>query len=238
MCKLLFKRDNHRFSVGCGIINIEDIDADNTSILHYNENLVFNSYQHVARQKSFKAGRYASKKAIEVLFPGICHSTVEITKGVFDFPIVKSPLINNLQVSLSHSNNICVALAFPEEHPIGIDVDEVQIDSYDIILQHLTEREADILKQDVNRRNELTMVMWTMKEALSKVLRTGLMIDLKILELDQFSETEDFFFAYYINFHQYKVYAKKFRHIIFSVAMPRNSIVNLTPLWNSFSRFV
>jgi 4'-phosphopantetheinyl transferase len=137
------------------------------------------------RQHHYLLGRYSSKKALG----HICSMPMEdiyIESGFFCQPVIMKPRDIFFQVSLSHTDNLAAAIVFPETHPMGIDVEEISYKNNSAILSQMTKQEMDILNGG-DIPFSLTVV-WTAKEALSKVLRCGLMVPFSLLEISNYQK--------------------------------------------------
>lgn len=136
---------------------------------------------HPRRRISFLRGRVAAKEALA----GLCGDEVsrralEIIPGVFEQPVVTGPT-QNLGVSLSHSDTLAVAAAFPESHPLGVDLERIPDAHLSALREQLA---ADDMQQlavlGLSEAERLTL-LWSAREALSKVLRGGLAVDFRAL---------------------------------------------------------
>lgn len=56
--------------------------------------------------------------------------------------------MQNIQVSISHCDAIGFSTAFPEAHPMGIDVEKISPDRTDVILSQITPTEQSLLKNN------------------------------------------------------------------------------------------
>ncbi|WP_315823364.1 hypothetical protein [Paraflavitalea speifideaquila] len=88
-------------------------------LLHDRERNYYEALKVDLRRSSYLLGRLAAKTAVSTA------SGKQVTDmaafyigfGVFKFPVVKHCFHSNMQVSISHCDDIGIALAFPEEHP-------------------------------------------------------------------------------------------------------------------------
>ncbi|HUU77578.1 MAG TPA: SDR family NAD(P)-dependent oxidoreductase [candidate division Zixibacteria bacterium] len=160
--------------------NTELIDK----ILHPQE---FEKYQSLTvdkRRDEWLAGIYATKKAIMKNLPEIQMNIIKIEKDEYGKPKafigkVKKPYF----VSITHSNGYAVSL-ISEESNIGIDLEIIEKRSDALIDELLNPKEQILIsKQEKDIQEELITRIWTAKEAVSKVLGTGLNIDLHDLEI-------------------------------------------------------
>lgn len=138
---------------------------------------------HPRRRISFLRGRVAAKQALA----GLCRGRVpahafEITAGVFEQPVVKGPE-SNLGITLSHSDQLAVAVAFPESHPLGVDLESVSAAHATTLREQMTPGELQRVALPGLPEAELLTLLWGAKEAVSKVLRGGLAVDFHALQV-------------------------------------------------------
>lgn len=227
-------REDERFTAGLYISQFSEASLlRELPIWHADEQKRFRQYQVTKRRESYLMGRYAAKHAIsnhlltsnEIgRFSDIC-----IGEGIFHFPVVASPHHQNLQASISHSGSYAAALAFSEHHPMGIDIEELNgkslnSDKTESIQSQLTAAERERLEQHSTCDLELLLLYWTAKEALSKVLKTGLMTDFSLYEIDQIECESNVWRSRFRNFPQYKALTFRVgRDAVCSIVLPRKS---------------
>ncbi len=113
---------------------------------------------------------------------------------------------SNLQVSISHTNELGAAIAFPEVVPMGIDTELICDTNEEALEVQMTPKELNLPNVFPNANPQLTL-LWTVKEALSKVLRCGLLIPFELLEVKSISKLDNFFECQFVNFSQYKAHS-------------------------------
>jgi phosphopantetheinyl transferase (holo-ACP synthase) len=107
---------------------------------------------------------------------------------------------------------------------MGIDLEQVDPGQHETILSQLSEREIGWLNLYPAERFQLASALWAAKESLSKVLRTGLMANIRVYDLAEFNlidsrEWEGFF----ENFAQYKGRVWIGSKHVLSIALPKRS---------------
>lgn len=146
-----------------------------------------------------------------------------IDAGVFNQPIVRHPTRGNVQVSISHSNSWGAALAFPEEQPMGIDIEVVDPEKNGVLKSQMTVDEqnlAEILPH--SRATQLTL-LWTAKEALSKTIKSGLMTSFELFELQQIEVHDRSISSTFRHFRQYKAVSFFPNNAVCSIICPRRT---------------
>lgn len=180
----------------------QDLYRARYTFLHPKELAYFESLIYSKRQYSYLLGRYCAKHAIAAYINFHPFREILIENGVFYYPVVTSSRESNLQVSISHTDTLGAALAFPEAHPMAIDVEKVCPSNIEIIKSQLSSAEKKLTFSG-DEALQLTL-LWTLKEALSKVLKCGLTVPFEILEVESAEEKENFVTSSFKNFKQYQ----------------------------------
>ncbi len=189
-----------------------------TQHLHAHEFTYYNTLQFQRRIKSYLIGRFVAKQAVAAL-TGEKLSDIEIYHGVFAQPIVMSRK-QNIQVSITHCDDFGLAIAFSEAHPIGIDIERVDANKNYVLERQITQSEKSRIQTlPLPFMTGLTF-LWTAKEALSKVLKTGLMTPFDIFEISKLEFINSNIFGYYKNFAQYKTISFTINNYVCSIVHP------------------
>lgn len=196
--------------------------------LHPQERDYFETLKFEKRIKRYLMGRYVAKQAVSALTGEKDLSNILIQSGIFTQPIVVSNQ-QNIQVSITHSDNFAAALAFPEVHPMGIDLEKINLNQNEVLESQMTEAEKErirFLSFSYSYETLLTL-LWTAKEALSKALKTGLMTPFQVFEISKIEFRDDYIMSYYINFAQYKVISFIISNYVCSIVHPLKSYLHL-----------
>ncbi|SFM32007.1 4'-phosphopantetheinyl transferase family protein [Pelosinus propionicus] len=173
------------------------------SYLHEQEYHYYNTLKFEKRMRSYLIGRFAAKQAISALNGEKNLSDIIIGSGIFNQPIVVSNK-QNIKVSITHSGNLGAALAFPEAHPMGIDLEIINSQQREALEGQVTEWEKQqIISLPFAYDAGLTL-LWTAKEALSKVMKTGLMTPFHVFSIANMERSKHFIMCYFEHFPQYK----------------------------------
>jgi 4'-phosphopantetheinyl transferase EntD len=153
-----------------------------------------------------------------------------IESGVFRQPILKLPFPSTLQLSFTHSESFGMAIIFPEAHPMGVDIEPVSKETMEAAGEIIAPGEWKRLSLlDTDRCNSYVM-LWTIKEALSKVMRTGLMSSFLLYEIDMVERNGTIITCTFSHFPQYKSLSWISCNHVWSIVLPKNSKVDLTAL--------
>ena len=198
--------------------------ADNpSSILHAEELKYFQSLTALKRKKDFLLGRYAAKRALLELAPGIGMPGIHIQPGVFQQPVVNARGYEHLSVCITHSGPHAGAVAFPTGHPMGIDLEWHDDAHIETLSTQISQKELplDTSQFKIQAEVERYTRVWTVKEALSKILKCGLTTPFSIFEItpDTVNET-GIWTGGFENFHQYRFISIASANTSFSFVHP------------------
>ncbi|MBA3720774.1 MAG: 4'-phosphopantetheinyl transferase superfamily protein [Parachlamydiaceae bacterium] len=205
-------------------ISFECLKNEMPNFLHEEEISHYENLKFPKRQFSYLVGRYCSKNAIAAYTGDENFTNACIVNGIFCQPVVSHNKFQNIQVSISHANLLGGAIVFPEAFPMAIDIENIHSKNIDIIQSQLTENEKKIFS--LLNIDNLT-ILWTAKEALSKALKCGLMIDFELLEIDSISNRGHFFYITFKNFVQYEVMSFKLLDNYCSILYPKKTTLDI-----------
>jgi 4'-phosphopantetheinyl transferase len=165
----------------CGLALVETRDFNQFSPekwLSISELERFNSIGSEKIKIQFACGRMAAKTALAI-FENVARSNVDvdIANDGNGKPIVSN---SAYEVSISHSGEWSVGLAFPKEFAFGVDVEQMRENRLNA-LKYINHESEPI----PNNLQSLT-VAWTMKEALSKALGLGFNLPFQELAIANF----------------------------------------------------
>lgn len=227
--ELVMKRQEkeYRASICLCYLSHGDIYDYLASCLHPLELNYYNNLKFEKRKKEYLLGRYSAKMALSVLSRENQLDSILIEQGVFKQPIVSgSAMLQNLEVTITHCDGLAAAVAFPQAYPLGIDIERVSPDKIKVIEREMTEEEKKILKVlPMSEAASLTS-FWTAKEALSKVLKTGLTTPFYIFEIAQVEEDKGYLVSHYKRFSQYCCLSFNWREYIFSLTCPKGTLIS------------
>jgi 4'-phosphopantetheinyl transferase len=193
--------------------------------LHPKEKDTFDQYKYDRRKASYLLGRLSAKHAVLNLTDTNRPQSIWIDSGVFQFPIIKCPDIHNIQVSISHAGDIGISIAFPEAHPMGIDLEKIERDKTEVVLSQITNQEKVLLKEVAKNDFGGYYSIFSMKESLSKVIKTGMMLDFEFLEVEEIKVNQQVLEATFTHFGQYKAFSFLKNDYVFSFALPKRTTV-------------
>lgn len=230
--KISLQRENSFHYAGYCMIN-GSLPAltSHLSLLHPEELAYYHTLKFDKRRTSYLLGRTAAKHALQTLTGTINLSSIAISAGVFLFPVVKYWPQGNMQVSISHCDEFGIALSHPEEHPLGVDIERLDKTAIAALEDQLTAAELRLAGGPLGYT-----IVWTIKEALSKILRTGLTIDMKLLEIKSLLKEEELYVSEFRHLIQYKAVSCVAGNYVCTVVLPGRTTANLEQFWDDFKR--
>jgi len=190
----------------------------------------FNKITYEKKRIDFLAGRFIAKQVLSAYLQEKDLTKIIIKNGIFNQPLLEYPTANPPRFSLSHTHSHSVCLAFPQAHPMGIDMETITRDAAESVETVLTEKEKHLGVDVQENRVELYLQLWTIKEALSKVLQTGLTVPLEIYEVAEMRRIGQYFESTFKNFMQYKAISFRWEGNICSIVLPQKTNFDLNEL--------
>lgn len=169
------------------------------------------------RRREFVLGHYVEKKAVQILLNQKDDiEKYQIKHGVWGQPIIE--IGKNVKISLSHCEEYVVAIAFEEMYPCAVDIEQIKSSNDKLIMYYLTPNEKEIMKDSSSL--EYT-VLWTAKEAISKVLMTGLTTEMSVFEIKNFEYSGEQYKGEYSNFKQYYFLSRQIGCNMLTLVLPK-----------------
>ncbi len=197
--------------------------------LSANEKAQLAGFKFAAKQESFLLGRLAAKRALGALLEEPDLRRIEIRSGIYGQPLVQHPHAGATQVSVSHSHGLAVALAFPAQYPMGIDLETVAAVSAATIIGELGASPPELTWLATGGVDDATAccVLWTAREALGKSLQTGLNSPLDVFSLSDIRAAADgSWVGQYLNFPRCQCLSQAKGGRVLSLALPREATLS------------
>jgi 4'-phosphopantetheinyl transferase len=196
--------------------------------LHEQERHYYNTLKFEKRLRSYLIGRFAAKQAVSTLNGKENLANIVIESGIFNQPIVVSNG-QNIHVSITHSGDLGAALAFPEAHPMGIDLENINCQQREALEGQVTEWEKKMIVSLPMEYDAGITLLWTAKEALSKLLKTGLMTPFDVFAISKIELYDHCTMCYYKNFPQYKAVCFTINNYMCSITYPLKTELRFDP---------
>lgn len=228
-CKIDLTRENKSYTAYLVLgLDTGTNSAAMKYVLSSNEQIELESQKYQKRRIEYKLGRYIAKKSVSHFYKDTKLNQISIERGIFNQPVLYCPNnVKNIQVSISHTNNIAVSIAFPEEHPLGVDIEKVSDTTVEALKAKMLYKEMDLLQSVQMDKNPGLTMLWTVKESLSKVMKTGLTVPLSIYAVKKMNRVENGYICEFDHFIQYKTFSWIIDHYICTICLPKNTSFSL-----------
>jgi 4'-phosphopantetheinyl transferase len=165
--------------------------------LTQDEQLLLKSQKTPAARNSFCLGKIAAKTAVKCLLDREIEFTID--HGIFGFPIVE-PNHFGINISLAHTKHTGIAVCTSQKYPVGIDIEELSSSNNQIIMSTLTKVELGLSNHNNLTETVFLHILWTAREALSKVIRTGFLVPMSLLSIKSVTPISKHFKIEFVNF--------------------------------------
>lgn len=194
------------------------------NILHPEELAYFKPLPAERRRISYLLGRYAAKRA---LLPGLgnpAFADIRIAPGIFQNPVVCFPMSDPWQVSITHSEAMVCAVAFPAVHPMALDIESIDPERVATMASQCVASELAEAAQLGLEAPSAATLLWTAKEALSKTLHTGLTCPFALFEIQSLDRIGDFEYrGLYKNLAQYRFHSWICGDSVLTITLPKRT---------------
>ncbi|MFD2786748.1 4'-phosphopantetheinyl transferase family protein [Hymenobacter rubripertinctus] len=149
--------------------------------LHPVEQRTYDAQTRRTRQREFLHGRMLAKRGLAALGVATRAPEMAIQPGCFGQPLVAGDGLHGHGISISHAGPAWVgALAFREQVPMGLDIELISQRPGRALATRLTATEHALI---ANQGEWGATALWAAKEALAKLLRTGLSSPFPLFEV-------------------------------------------------------
>jgi len=177
-----------------------------------------------SRQLSFAMGRFCAKQAIAKLRPETIPEDIHIASGAFGQPLIQTLGLQDLAVSISHTINAAIAVAFLQELPIGIDIEHLDLDRIRVIEQVLDEDEKTLHQDLAIDRPQFLALCWTAKEALGKTIKIGFFGKSDRYRIREFQKWGEHHRIYFHHFYEFVGISIKVNQDRFTIVAPSSAV--------------
>lgn len=199
------------------------------SFLNVHERGFFDSIQDPQRRENYLLARFAGKRALGRYLRESDPTKIELTSGILQQPVVRYPVSHVPDVSLTHTRGYGGALAFPKVHPMAIDFEVPDPAKLEQFRSNCLPRELKLAASLIREEALRWTLVWTIKEALSKILRSGWSCPFGIFEIESLTAAGGGFQGDYKHFAAYRFYAWQVHDLIGAVVLPKKTELGLGP---------
>ncbi|ETX03667.1 MAG: hypothetical protein ETSY1_46535 (plasmid) [Candidatus Entotheonella factor] len=110
---------------------------------------------------------------------------------------------------------------------MGLDVESIDEANTQAMKSQMTSNELGAFLDLMESEIAGLTVMWSAKEALSKILRCGLTCPFELLAISSLCQNEDYYEGEYLNFKQYKFQSWVMETAVCTVVLPRRTQIEI-----------
>jgi 4'-phosphopantetheinyl transferase len=225
---LHFQRSETLFRSSLCLSAIPFTTLKDLNILHPNEHIYYDSLFVDKRKYSYLLGRYAVKKALHKLLNCKNINDIDVRSTIFNQPIYYSENTAPAYISISHTDSLGACTASQIEHPITIDIEEIDGSQTKNMLKLFTSNEINLIGSSKINSTELATILWSAREALSKILTCGFTASPHVLEVSTVENHDTYTTTTFQHFKQYSCSSFTVDNHILSIVHPKNSILKNT----------
>lgn len=142
------------------------------------EQAIWSTLRNEKRKREWYAGRMAAKKAVRQHLQLSEEKSVEIGKEESGAPVLSQ--FKECTVTISHSDEFAVAVA--SNRSVGIDLERIEDRPNSLINYYFSEAEQQFMAKIRDDQALHCNLIWTGKEAVSKLMRLGGALDFKAID--------------------------------------------------------
>jgi phosphopantetheinyl transferase len=140
-----------------------------------------------------------------------------------EHPLIRESHYHGFQIGISHTGSVAIAVAYPESHPVAVDIERIRPSANRAVSSQLSAYELALLDAlDLSWGHTL---FWSVRESVSKILKTGLMADPLFYQIKDISPSENGVFEMSFTYlFQYKAVCFLVEDYVVSVCFPKKSV--------------
>lgn len=169
------------FSIEGAVEPVRPVTTKDKVTLSPRELEIWQTLKSEKRKQEWFAGRIAARKAIQRHQKTTVKQQIEILRRESGAPF--SPQFPSATISISHSGEYAVAIAAAVS--VGIDIERIEKRPSSLLRSFFSEKEQSFLTA-IRLQKELHYnLLWTAKEAVSKVIKKGGTLNFKHIEVQE-----------------------------------------------------
>lgn len=190
------------------------------------------------RQRDFLLGRKALHIALSSMQKNLNQCPHELQYGVLGQPLLKNNTF--LDISISHSASIGLAVVFPRELLFGIDLEQLENPAASQVALEPSERE--LFESAQLNASVYPTLAWTIKESLGKSIKCGLNLSSDAAAIDSIKRENEptcpLLRSTFKKFYCFTCYSFVFDSFIISFTLPKHLVLSdSSALSRSFCSF-
>ncbi|MEK4852139.1 4'-phosphopantetheinyl transferase superfamily protein [Paenibacillus sp. FSL H7-0756] len=188
-------------------------EGDPLEYLNQEEKDTYFGFQYARRRNSYLLGKLAAKTAVAE--EGEALSGIQIEHGILCQPLVAG---RNRKITITHCDSLGAAVGYDPRLLAGVDMELVDEKAAEAI-RRITSREEEALLPELAAATALTL-LWTAKEAMSKVIQTGFTVPTELFELKACTCSGSVVISQFKNFPQFQAVSILRKEYVYTLVLP------------------
>ncbi|MEK4042686.1 4'-phosphopantetheinyl transferase superfamily protein [Paenibacillus sp. FSL H8-0048] len=180
-------------------------------------------FQYPRRRNSYLLGKLAAKMAAAGEEDDL--AGIQIEHGILCQPIVSG---STRRITITHCDGLGAAVDYDPRLMAGVDIELVDEKAVEGIRRITSKQEEELIKESgplLALPNFLTL-LWTAKEAMSKVIQTGFTVPTELFEVKSCSRSGRGAISQFKNFTQFKAISVLREEYVFTIVLPAKAMTD------------
>lgn len=174
-------------------------------------------FQYQRRRNSYLLGKLAAKMAVAEEADDL--TAVQIEHGILCQPVIAG---SPRRITVTHCDTLGAAAEYDPRLLAGVDMERVDEKAAEAI-RRITSKEEEALLPELDAATALTL-LWTAKEAMSKVIQTGFTVPTELFEIKDCICSGQTAVCEFKNFPQFKAISVIRRDYVFTLVLPAKAM--------------
>ncbi|OKP96666.1 4'-phosphopantetheinyl transferase superfamily protein [Paenibacillus sp. P46E] len=182
----------------------------------------YNSFQYQRRRNSYLLSKLACKMAV-------ARAEDDLTDIVIDHGVMGQPFIrgSDRKITITHCDTMGSAIDYDPRLLLGVDMELIDEKAMDAIAR-ITSKEEQFLQHELGiQAPAFLTVLWTVKEAMSKVIQTGFTVPTELFEVKGCVWKEQNIITHFKNFTSYKAITVLRSTYVFTIVLPSKAMTEM-----------
>lgn len=201
-----------KYTLKLSVVSLPPEDAP-LDYLSPAEKAQYFGFQYPRRRNSYLLGKLAAKTAVAE--EGEALSGIQIEHGILGQPIVAG---SARRITVTHCDTLGAAADYDPRLLAGVDIELVDEKAAEAI-RRITSREEEALLPELAAASALTL-LWTAKEAMSKVIQTGFTVPTELFEIKACTFSGGAVISEFKNFPQFQAFSILRKEYVYTLVLP------------------
>ncbi|MBW4080574.1 4'-phosphopantetheinyl transferase superfamily protein [Paenibacillus sp. S150] len=182
------------------------------------------SFKYPRRRNSYILGKLAAKMAVAGEHDDL--AGIQVDHGILCQPIVAG---RTRGITITHCDDLGAAIDYDPRLLLGVDMELVDEKAMDA-LRRITSKEEEGLIHGLGPEPAFLTLLWTAKEAMSKVIQTGFTVPTELFEIKSCVRGEQGVISQFTNFPQFKALSILREKYVFTVVLPGKAMTEMSEI--------